>query len=236
MDIRTEFPDGANPPYVPANYDDQEHGLVTVRSALANSYNIPAVKALEHAGLERFKEMAARVGITTLTRADYGLSLTLGGGEVTLLELTGAYAVLANDGVRVPLSPIACVLDDGGRLIWRGAGAEAVEGCAAAGSGGLPIVTPASPESVLNPQHAYLMTSILSDVEARRPMFGATAELLSLPDRPAAAKTGTTNDYRDAWTLGFTPDLAIGVWVGNADYTPMQKLAGARGAARSGTT
>ncbi|MCX7669130.1 MAG: transglycosylase domain-containing protein, partial [Anaerolineae bacterium] len=86
MDIRTEFPDGARPPYVPTNYDDKEHGLVSVRSALANSYNIPAVKALEHVGIERLKEMARRVGITTLTRPDYGLSLTLGGGEVTLLE------------------------------------------------------------------------------------------------------------------------------------------------------
>ena len=100
MDVRTQFPDGANPPYVPVNYDGKEHGLVTVRSALANSYNIPAVKALQHIGLDRLKDMAGRLGITTLTRPDYGLSLTLGGGEVTLLEMTGAYATLANGGVR----------------------------------------------------------------------------------------------------------------------------------------
>jgi penicillin-binding protein 1C len=241
MDIHTEFPDGANPPYVPTNYDDQEHGLVSVRSALANSYNVPAVKALEHVGLDRLKEMAARLGITTLTRPDFGLSLTLGGGEVTLLELTGAYAVLADGGVRAPLTPIACVLDSDGRPIWQSNGAESVAACQAAtrrGDAAL-LVRPFPPQPAVSPQHAYLMTSILSDLEARRPMFGRNAELLSLvlspaeglPDRPAAAKTGTTNDYRDAWTLGYTPELAVGVWVGNADYKPMQKLAGAVGAA-----
>jgi membrane peptidoglycan carboxypeptidase len=231
MDIRTEFPDGAKPPYVPANYDDREHGLVTVRAALANSYNIPAVKALEHVGLERLKELARRVGITTLTRPDYGLALTLGGGEVTLLELTGAYAVLANNGVRVPLSPVACVLDADGVVIWRGNGAETAPACRSARAAAARPVTPAPPQAALNPQHVYLMTAILADLEARRPMFGASAALLSLTDRPAAAKTGTTNDYRDAWTVGYTPDLAVGAWVGNADYKPMQKIAGGIGAA-----
>ncbi|MCX6030321.1 MAG: transglycosylase domain-containing protein, partial [Chloroflexi bacterium] len=232
MDVRTEFPDGANPPYVPTNYDEKEHGLVTVRSALANSYNIPAVKTLEHVGLDRLKQMAASVGITTLTRPDYGLALTLGGGEVTLLELTGAYAVLANGGTRAAVSPIACVLDADGKLIWRGNGADAVASCtAAATKGAAPAVTPAPAQPVLNPQHVFVMTSILGDQEARRPMFGANAALLSLPDRPSAAKTGTSNDYRDAWTLGYTPDLAVGVWVGNADNKAMQKVAGSLGAA-----
>ena len=128
MDITTQFPDPAGP-YVPANYDGKEHGLVTVRSALANSLNIPAVKALQHAGLDRLKDVAQRAGITTLTRPDYGLSLALGGGDVTLVELTGAYATLANGGTRVPVSPIACVLDAEGRLIWRGAAAQSVQGC-----------------------------------------------------------------------------------------------------------
>jgi membrane peptidoglycan carboxypeptidase len=231
MDIRTEFPDGARPPYVPTNYDEREHGLVTVRAALANSYNIPAVKALEHVGLERLKELARRVGITTLTRPDYGLALTLGGGEVTLLELTAAYAVLANNGVRVPPSPVACVLDAAGAAIWRGAGAETVTACRSARAAAGRPVTLAAPQAVLNPQHVYLVTSILADLEARRPMFGSSAALLSLTDRPAAAKTGTTNDYRDAWTVGYTPDLAVGAWVGNADYKPMQKIAGGIGAA-----
>lgn len=231
MDIATEFPDGANPPYVPVNYDGKEHGLVSVRAALANSYNIPAVKALEHAGLDRLKDVAQRAGITTLTRADYGLSLALGGGEVTLLELTGAYATLANGGTRVPLSPVACVLDGAGRLIWRGAAAASVRGCLGATDNAAVAVTPAPAQKAFDPQHVALLTSILSDVEARQPMFGSARASMTLADRAVAVKTGTTNDYRDAWTMGYTPDLAVGVWVGNADYTPMQKLAGSLGAA-----
>ena len=233
LDIRTEFPDGANPPYVPSNYDDKEHGVVSVRAALANSYNIPAVKALQHIGLDRLKGMAVRLGITTLTRPDYGLSLTLGGGEVTLVEMTGAYAALANGGVRAPVTPIACVIGSDGKIVWSEAAGGVVEACqaAAAQPGPAPVITPAPAQAVVDPKYVYLITSILSDLEARRPAFGQSATLLSLADRPAAAKTGTTNDYRDAWTLGYTPDLAVGVWVGNADYTPMQQLAGSTGAA-----
>lgn len=230
LDIKTEFPDGANPPYAPTNYDNKEHDLVSVRSALANSYNIPAVKALQHAGLDRLKDVARRAGITTLTRPDYGLSLALGGGEVTLLELTGAYAALANGGVRAPSSAVACVFDAQGKLIWRGAGAGAVRACADA-AGARAAITPRPAEQVFNPQHVYLITSILSDAEARAPMFGSARNIMSLADRPAAVKTGTTNDYRDAWTMGYTPDLTVGVWVGNADYSAMQKLAGSIGAA-----
>ena len=231
MDIRTEFPDGANPPYVPVNYDGKEHGLVNVRTALGNSYNIPAVKALEHAGLERLKDVARRAGVTTLTRPDYGLSLALGGGEVTLLELTGAYATLANGGTRVPVSPVACVLDAEGKLIWQGAAADAVAACAAVGSPAAGAVTPVPAEAAFDPQIVHLITSILADPEARKPMFAGAANVMTLPGRSAAVKTGTTNDYRDAWTVGYTPDLAVGAWVGNADYKPMQKVAGSLGAA-----
>ena len=142
-DVRTEFPDGANPPYVPVNYDGKYHGWVTVRSALANSYNIPAVKALQHVGLPALRDVARRLGITTLTRPDYGLSLTLGGGEVTLLELTGAYAVFANGGVRVPPVAILRVEDANGRVLKE--------------------YVPPPGEQVISPQHAYLITSILSD-------------------------------------------------------------------------
>ncbi|MCX6030091.1 MAG: hypothetical protein NT169_12450, partial [Chloroflexi bacterium] len=111
-------------------------------------------------------------------------------------------------------------------------GADAVASCtAAATKGAAPAVTPAPAQPAINPQHVFLMTAILGDQEARRPMFGASAALLSLPDRPSAAKTGTSNDYRDAWTLGYTPDLAVGVWLGNADNKPMQKVAGSLGAA-----
>ncbi len=231
MDVRTEFPDGANPPYVPTNYDSKEHGLVSVRAALGNSYNIPAVKTLEHVGLERLKDVARRAGITTLTRPDYGLSLTLGGGDVTLLELTGAYGTLANGGTRVPTSPVACVLDAEGKLIWQGVAAGDVSACAAAGSPVAGAVMPAPAEPVFSPQLVHLITSILADSEARKPMFTSAANVMSLPGRPAAVKTGTTNDYRDAWTVGYTPDLVVGAWVGNADNKPMQKVAGSLGAA-----
>ncbi|HIE39502.1 MAG TPA: PBP1A family penicillin-binding protein, partial [Anaerolineae bacterium] len=208
-DLPTEFPDGANPPYVPRNYDERFHGPVLVRDALANSYNIPAVKALQFIGVPALKEMAARLGVTTLTREDYGLSLTLGGGEVRLLELTGAYAVFANNGVRMPPTPILRIEDSQGNV----------------------LVDHSQPvgEQVLRPEHAYLITSILSDRQARCPAFGCPNNLeLS---RPAAAKTGTTNDYRDAWTIGYTPDLVVGVWVGNSDNSPMVDLPGSRGAA-----
>jgi membrane peptidoglycan carboxypeptidase len=230
MDITSQFPDGANPPYVPTNYDNRERGLVTVRSALANSLNISAVKALQHVGLDRLRDVARRAGITTLNRPDYGLSLALGGGDVTLLELTGAYATLANGGNRAQASPVACVFDANANLIWRGAAAEAVSGCLG-NAGNTVAVTPAPVQPAFDPQHAALITSILSDVNARQPMFGGAANVMTLPDRPVAVKTGTTNDYRDAWTMGYTPDLAVGVWVGNADNSAMDRLAGSLGAA-----
>jgi 1A family penicillin-binding protein len=208
MDIKTEFPDGVNPPYVPHNHDKQEHGPVLVRGALARSLNIPAVKTLQFVTLPGMLEMAHRLGITSLNRPDYGLSLTLGGGDVTLLELSAAYAAFANGGRRVRPTPILRIEDSDGRLI-----AQAPDGLG---------------EQVLDPRHAYLITSILSDKEARLPTFGPN-NILEL-SRPVAAKTGTTDDYRDAWTLGYTPDLVAGVWVGNADNTPMNQVYGSRGA------
>jgi penicillin-binding protein 1C len=207
-DLETEFPDGANPPYIPVNYDERFHGPVLLRDALANSYNVPAVKALQFIGIPSLREMAARLGLTTLTADYYGLSLTLGGGEVRLLEMTGAYAVFANQGVRVAPSPILRIEDSRGNVL--------VDNSQPAG------------EQVISSQHAYLITSILSDREARCPAFGCPNNLeLS---RPAAAKTGTTNDYRDAWTIGYTPDLVTGVWVGNADNTEMIDMPGSLGA------
>ena len=208
LDMETEFPDGANPPYKPTNYDSKEHGPVSVRTALANSYNIPAVKALQFVGLSNMLETAHRLGISSLNRPDYGLSLTLGGGDVTLLEMAGAYQVFANGGTRVPPTPIQRILDSQGHVI------ESLD----ANRG----------EQVTTPQNAYLITSILSDNKARLPAFGP-GNLLEV-GRPAAAKTGTTDDYRDAWTVGYTPDMVIGIWVGNSDNKPMKRLAGVRGA------
>ncbi|MCS6906888.1 MAG: penicillin-binding transpeptidase domain-containing protein, partial [Anaerolineales bacterium] len=222
-DVPSEFPpsgrpEDRRPPFKPVNYDGKFHGPVTVRAALANSYNVPAVKALQFVGIyddplvpgeDGFLAMAKRLGITTLTREDYGLSLTLGGGEVSLLELTNVYAILANMGRKTPLISITKILDHQGNLVY-----EAPRG---------PV------QQVLRPEHVFLITSILSDNEARAPMFGRNSPL-NLPF-PAAVKTGTTNDFRDNWTIGYTPELAVGVWVGNADYTPMSEVSGISGAA-----
>jgi len=208
-DVTTPFPDGAGGTYVPRNYDDKEHGPVLVRQALAQSLNIPAVKTLDFVGLPAMLDTARRLGIVSLDRPDYGLSLTLGGGEVTPLEMTAAYAVLANGGRRVPPVAILRIEDSAGRIVEE--------------------YQPPAGDPVISPQHAYLITDILSDNEARAPIFGRNSALKL--SRPAAAKTGTTNDYRDAWTIGYTPDLVAGVWVGNADNSKMGQVAGSRGAA-----
>lgn len=208
MDIETQFPDGANPPYEPHNHDKKEHGAVLVRDALARSLNIPAVKTLQFVTVPGMLEMAHRLGISSLNRQDYGLSLTLGGGDVTLLEMAAAYGAFANGGRRLRPTPILRIEDSSGRLIDQ-----------AAEEAG---------QQVLDPRHAYLITHILSDNQARLPTFGPN-NILEL-SRPAVVKTGTTDDYRDAWTIGYTPDLVTGVWVGNADNTPMDRVYGSRGA------
>jgi len=221
-DVPSEFPPSldpfdTNPPYKPVNYDGKFHGPVTVRSALANSYNIPAVKALEYVGIyddpdtlneDGLIAFARRMGITSLTRADYGLSLTLGGGEVSLIELTSAFGIFANEGRRFPNVAISKIVDHTGNIIYE--------------------YEPPDGDQVIRIEHAYLITSILSDTNARIPMFG-TNPVINLAF-PAAVKTGTTNDFRDNWTVGYTPDLVVGAWVGNADYTPMSNTTGLSGA------
>ncbi len=205
------LPNDPNPPYVPNNFDHQFHGPLTIREALANSYNVPAVKTLQFIGVYGaggFIQMAERVGITSLTRNDYGLSLTLGGGEVSLLEMTGGYAVIANGGVKIPPVAILKIVDYQGNVVYQ--------------------YTPPAGEQVISRAHAFLMSSILSDNSARIPVFGANS-ILNLPFQ-VVVKTGTSNDSRDNWTLGFTPDLTVGVWVGNADYTPMENTTGITGA------
>jgi penicillin-binding protein 1C len=222
-DVPSEFPPSGDPndprePYKPVNYDGRFHGPVTVRTALANSFNLPAVKTLNFIGIydnpdtpekEGMIAMAERLGITSLTRADYGLSLTLGGGDVSLFEMTSAFSVFANGGRKVPPVAILKIVDFEGNVIYE--------------------YQPPEGEQVIRPEHAFLISSILSDNEARAPMFGRNS-LLNLPFQ-VAAKTGTTNDFRDNWTMGYTPDLVTGVWVGNADYTPMVNTTGLSGAA-----
>ncbi len=231
-DIKTEFPD-PNGPYVPENYDRREHGLVTVRKALANSYNIPAVYTLQHIGIHRLKDMARRVGITTLTRDDYGLSLTLGGGEVTLLDMTNAYATLANGGEYIPATPFLCVRNMRGELLEVFVDHPEIDACrpeahptAVSWASRLRAVAPR--QQAVDPRFVYQITSILSDNRARIDAFGPHSPLEL--DRPAAVKTGTTNFFVDNWTLGYTPDLVVGVWVGNADYSPMRDVSGVSGA------
>ena len=222
-DVPSEFPPSGDPndtrePYKPVNYNGRFHGPVSVRTALANSYNIPAVKALAFIGIydnpatieaDGLIAFARRLGITTLERNDYGLSLTLGGGEVTLFDMTSAFSVFANNGKKITPVAITRIEDHEGNIIFE--------------------AKPQEPEQVMLAEHAYLITSILSDAVARAPMFG-TDSILNLPF-PAAAKTGTTNEYRDNWTVGYTPDLVTGVWVGNADNSPMVDTSGVAGAA-----
>ncbi len=222
-DVPSEFPPSGNaddqrPPYIPVNYDGTFHGPVTVRTTLANSYNIPAVKTLQFVGIYDNQvgpgkpgliSFAKRMGITTLTRDDYGLSLTLGGGEVTLLELTSAYGVFANAGRRMPPVSITKIVDFTGNVVYE--------------------YKPPAGDQVIRPEHAYLISSILSDNDARTPAFGPSS-VLNLPFQ-VAVKTGTTNNFRDNWTLGYTPDLVVGAWIGNADYTPMVHTTGVTGAA-----
>lgn len=222
-DVPSEFPPSGDPsdprePYRPVNYDGRFRGPVTVRTALANSLNVPAVKTLDFVRIyddpntpqnDGMIAMAERLGITSFTRPDYGLALTLGGGDVSLLELTSAFSVFANGGQKVPPVSILRIVDFQGNLIYE--------------------YQPPQPEQVIRPEHAFLISSILSDNEARALLFGRNSPL-NLPFQ-VAAKTGTTNDFRDNWTLGYTPDLASGVWVGNADYTPMVNTTGLTGAA-----
>ena len=209
LDVRSTFPTKEGDPYVPKNYDLQFHGPVSAREALASSYNIPAVKVLQHVGLDRMIALARDLGITTFGQPDrYGFSLTLGGGEVRLLDMALAYSAFANGGHKIDPVAVLQVTDAHGNTRY--------------------INAPQQSEQVLDPRVAYLITSILGDNKARAPAFGEYSVLRLT--RPAAAKTGTTTDWRDNWTLGYTPDLVTGVWVGNADNKPMERVSGVTGA------
>ena len=210
VDVRTAFSTREGAPYVPRNYDRQWRGPVLLRQALASSYNLVATKVLEYVGIQEMTALARSMGITTFDDADrFGLALTLGGGEVSLLELTTAYAVFANTGHRLEPVMITRVEDSRGRVLRARQG------------------TPGAP--VMDERVAYLLTDILGDNFARSPTFGEGSALRL--SRPSAVKTGTTTDWRDNWTVGYTPDLAVGVWVGNADNEPMGQVSGVAGAA-----
>ncbi|RME97460.1 MAG: penicillin-binding protein, partial [Chloroflexi bacterium] len=211
VDVRTAFVTKEGRPYVPQNYDRRWHGPVLLRQSLASSFNLIAVKVLDTVGFEAMTELARSLGISTFDNRQFGLALTLGGGEVRLLELTAAYAAFANGGQRIEPVLISRVADSTGRVLYR-----------------RPADLNPGPR-VLDARTAYLITDILSDDYARRSGFGA-GSVLQL-DRPAAAKTGTTTDWRDNWTVGYTPNLVVGVWAGNADNEPMRHVSGVTGAA-----
>ncbi len=197
--------------YAPINYDETFHGPVTARIALANSYNVPAVKLLDGLGVERMVEGAQSLGISSFDRASdwYGLSLTLGGGEVTLIDLTTAFATFANEGrYREPVAVLE-IRDSAGMLV--------------------DLIPPNPPLQAISPATAFLITDILSDNVARTPAFGENSALKL--SQPAAAKTGTTNNWRDNWTVGYTQFLVAGVWAGNSDGHPMRNASGLTGAA-----
>ena len=211
VDERTYFPNAPGlPPYTPHNFDGKFDGAMTIRHALANSKNIPAVKALMYVGIPEFVKVADSMGVHFENPQVYGLSLGLGGGETRLLDMTGAYAALANNGVYLPPVAILRIEDSEGRVL------EEYE--------------PPEGRQVVSPVQAYMITSILSDNTAREPLQGPDSPLKLT--RPAAAKTGSTDSYRDSWTIGYTPDLATGVWVGNTDNSPMKEVLGSMGAGR----
>ncbi len=201
FDLDTKFKTDTKD-YEPKNYDGKEHGPLTMRSALAGSLNIPAVQTLYLAGISTVLDTAHDFGYTTFTDPSrYGLSLVLGGAEVKLLDHTSAYATLAREGMRNPPTPILRVEDKDGKILDEYT----------------------KQETQAFDQHAVQeVTDILTDNGARAYIFGAK-NYLTLPDRVVAAKTGTTNDYRDAWTMGYTPSIAAGVWVGNNDNSEMSR-------------
>jgi 1A family penicillin-binding protein len=210
FDLETQFSTScryddfsSTPPcYSPVNYDNVYRGPMSFRDALAQSVNIPAVKALYLVGINRAIELAKDMGITTLTNASrYGLTLVLGGGEVTLLDMTAAYGVFANGGERVTPSAILRIEDRQGVLIEE---------------------TTPTRVRVLDEQTALQISDVLSDNEARAPAFGHSSAL-HFPNDAVAVKTGTTNDYRDVWILGYTPNIVVGAWSGNNDNSAMEK-------------
>lgn len=200
-DLKTDFgPDGSGKNFSPNNYDGREHGPLRMRQTLAGSLNIPAVKTLYLAGIPSTLDLAERLGYTTFDRSKLGLALAIGGGGVKLLEHVGAFSVLANGGQRNQLVPILRVEDRNGRVLEQFQKKEV---------------------RVVEAQPVRQLVDVMSDNNARAFIFGLRNSL-TLAGRPVAAKTGTTNDFRDAWTVGFTPQLAAGVWRGNNDYSPMR--------------
>ncbi|HLV98886.1 MAG TPA: transglycosylase domain-containing protein [Ktedonobacterales bacterium] len=213
------------PNYSPQNYDGKFHGNVTVRQALQNSFNVPAVKTLMFAGIQQSLNTAESMGISGY-QGTPGYSMVLGGLDVKLIDETSAYGVFGNGGVRVPPYAIQVITDASGKVLYH-------------------HVTPPGTQ-VISPQVAGLITNVLSDDKSRQYEFGVCSPLLLYNGpsyspgcyaddtdnvRPAAVKTGTTQDFKDNWTVGYTTDFVMGVWAGNNDGSPMYNVSGVDGAA-----
>jgi penicillin-binding protein 1C len=228
LDVSTAFAQADGTYYRPENYDRQYHGPVSLRNALSRSYNIPAIRVMDRVGVANALRMAHRMGINGLDRglSYYGLSLVLGGGEVSLLDHTYAYSVFANQGVMVGEPVLPSQRREGFRTV------NPVSILQVRDSEGNVLKKYESPsaERIFSAEVAYVMSDIMSDDVARAPAFGANTEL-TLPERKVAVKTGTTNGWKDNWTMGYTPQLTVGVWVGNTDNESMQNVTGLSGAA-----
>lgn len=202
IDEETNFGIFGGKPYIPRNYDGLFRGPVTLRNALAQSLNVPAVKVMAHlVGQEESIEIARKLGITTLNKPNsyYGLSIVLGGGEVRLMDMVSSYGVFANDGIKVPTSFILKIEDSSGNIIEQNKNTG---------------------QRIIKSETARLITDILSDNEARAPVFGRNSQLY-FSDHDVASKTGTTNEFKDAWIIGYTPEIVVGVWTGNNNSAPM---------------
>ena len=216
VDEKICFPNPSGASYCPQNYDSKFHGVQQMRYALANSFNIPAVKMLKLNTVEAMIATASAMGITSFTDPSrYGLSLTLGGGEVTMLEMVQAYGVFANLGHRINLHPILKVTDSKGKVLEEYKAPKSSL-----------VGIKAIPEGV-----AFIISNILADNGARSASFGSNSPLY-IKGYPVSVKTGTTNDYRDNWTIGYTPSFVVATWVGNNDNTPLKGVvSGITGAA-----
>ncbi|MBN1231458.1 MAG: penicillin-binding protein 1C [Anaerolineales bacterium] len=208
-DVTTNFQTHDGNVYTPINYDGEEHGPVSFREALAQSLNIPAIIAMQTSGVSSVLSLAENMGITTFhSPEEYDLSLALGGGEVTLEELSNAFSVFADQGNYLPTKKILEIKNNDGELLYS--------------------PDTVTPNRVLDQRVSWLIGDILSDNTARAPQFGNNSALKL--DRWAAVKTGTTTNFHDNWTIGFTPDIVVGVWVGNSNHEPMYRVSGLTGA------
>lgn len=210
------FPNQGGRDYCPLNYDGKWHGLMQMRYALGNSFNIPAVKMLKLNGINAMIATASAMGITTFTHPEnYGLSLTLGGAEVKMVDMATAFGVFANSGYRVDLHPILKVIDKTGKILEQYK----------------PPLSPIFGKKVLPDGVSYIISDILADNNARMMEFGDNSAL-KIRGQAVSVKTGTTNDFRDNWTIGYTPSFLVATWVGNDDNSQMSGLtSGITGAA-----